>query len=83
MFSQNSVSALATEFDKLSRIMGATDVDTTFSGDGAYTNGSAINLPAMDMTADMPPEDQAIMRGYHIQGDGEVRRCSQELGEDD
>ena len=66
MFSQNSVSALATEFDKLSRIMGAKDVDTTFSGDGAYTNGSAINLPAMDMTADMSPEDQAIMRGYHI-----------------
>ena len=66
MFSQNSVSALATEFDKLSRILGAKDVDTTFSGDGAYTNGSEINLPAMDMTADMSPEDQAIMRGYHI-----------------
>jgi len=66
MFSQNSVSALATEFDKLSRIMGAKDVNTTFSGDGAYTDGSTINLPAMDMTADMSPEDQAIMRGYHI-----------------
>jgi cobalamin biosynthesis protein CobT len=66
MFSQNSVSALATEFDKLSRIMGAKDVDTTFSGDGAYTNGSAINLPAMDMTAEITPEHQAIMRGYHI-----------------
>lgn len=66
MFSQNSVSALATEFDKLSRIMGAKNVDTTFSGDGAYTNGSTINLPAMDMTAEMTPEHQAIMRGYHI-----------------
>lgn len=66
MFTQNSVSALATEFDKLSRIMGAKNVDTTFSGDGAYTNGTTINLPAMDMTADMSPEDQAIMRGYHI-----------------
>ena len=66
MFSQNSVAALATEFEKLSRIMGAKDTNTTFSGDGAYTDGRTINLPAMDMTADVDPTHQAIMRGYHI-----------------
>ena len=32
MFSQNSVSALATELDKLSRILGNKDVRTTFNG---------------------------------------------------
>lgn len=66
MFSQNSVSALATELDKLSRIMGNKDVRTTFQGTGAFTNGTTINVPAMDMTAELDPTHQAIMRGYHI-----------------
>ena len=66
MFSQNSVSALATELDKLSRIMGSKDVRTTFQGTGAFTNGTTINVPAMDMTAELDPTHQAIMRGYHI-----------------
>lgn len=66
MFSQNSVSALAIELDKLSRIMGNKDVRTTFQGTGAFTNGTTINVPAMDMTAELDPTHQAIMRGYHI-----------------
>ena len=66
MFSQNSVSALATELDKLSRIMGNKDVRTTFQGTGAFTNGTRVNVPAMDMTAELDPTHQAIMRGYHI-----------------
>jgi len=66
MFSQNSVSALATELDKLSRIMGNKDVRTTFNGSGAYTDGKNVNVPAMDMDAELDPTHQAIMRGYHI-----------------
>ena len=66
MFSQNSVSALATELDKLSRIMGNKNVRTTFNGSGAYTDGHTVNVPAMDMDAQLDPTHQAIMRGYHI-----------------
>ena len=66
MFSQNSVSALATELDKLSRIMGNKNVRTTFNGSGAYTDGQTVNVPAMDMDAELDPTHQAIMRGYHI-----------------
>ena len=66
MFSQNSVSALAIELDKLSRIMGNKNVRTTFNGSGAYTDGQTVNVPAMDMNAELDPTHQAIMRGYHI-----------------
>lgn len=66
MFSQNSVSALAIELDKLSRIMGDKEVRTTFNGSGAYTDGKTVNVPAMDMNAELDPTHQAIMRGYHI-----------------
>lgn len=72
MFSQNSVSALRTEFDKLSKIMGASHVTTQFGGDGAYTNGKIINLPEMDMSKEMTPKDQAIARGYHIHEVGHI-----------
>jgi len=72
MFSQNSVAALQTEFDKLSKIMGASEVRTQFKGDGAYTNGKMINLPAMDATKEMTPKDQAIARGYHIHEVGHI-----------
>ena len=68
MFSQNSVSALATELDKLSRILGNKDVRTTFNGSGAYTDGKTVNVPAMDMDAELDPTHQAIMRGYHTRG---------------
>jgi len=66
MFSQNSVSALATELEKLSRIMGGKDIRTQFKGDRAFTDGKFINVPAMDLTAELDPTHQAIMRGYHI-----------------
>ena len=66
MFSQNSVSALATELEKLSRIMGGKDVRTQFKGNRAFTDGNFINVPAMDVTAELDPTHQAIMRGYHI-----------------
>lgn len=66
MFTQNSVSALATELDKLSRIMGNKEVRTTFNGSGAYTDGKTVNVPEMDMNAELDPTHQAIMRGYHI-----------------
>ena len=66
MFSQNSVSALATELDKLSRILGNKDVRTTFNGSGAYTDGKNVNVPAMDMDAELDPTHQAIIRGYHM-----------------
>jgi cobaltochelatase CobT len=72
MFNQNSVSALKTEFDKLSEIMGKKGIRTTFIGDGAYTDGKTINLPAMDMSATMSARDQAIARGYHIHEVGHV-----------
>ena len=72
MFSQNSVASLKTEFDKLSKIMGASEVRTTFNGEGAYTNGKVINLPAMDMNEDMTARDQAIARGYHIHEVGHI-----------
>lgn len=72
MFSQNSVASLQTEFDKLSKIMGASEVRTTFEGEGAYTNGKVINLPAMDMNEDMTARDQAIARGYHIHEVGHI-----------
>ena len=72
MFSQNSVAALQTEFDKLSKILGASEVRTQFHGDGAYTNGKMINLPAMDMTKEMTPKDQAIARGDHIHEVGHI-----------
>ena len=72
MFSQNSVAALQTEFDKLSKILGASEVRTQFNGEGAYTNGKMINLPAMDMTKVMTPKDQAIARGYHIHEVGHI-----------
>ena len=66
MFSQNSVHALETEFDKLSKLLGNKNVRTTFSGDGAYTNGEVVNVPEMDRTRELDPRHQAIMRGYHI-----------------
>ena len=72
MFNQNSVSALKTEFDKLSEIMGTKGIRTTFIGEGAYTDGKTINLPAMDMSATMSAKDQAIARGYHIHEVGHV-----------
>lgn len=66
MFTQTSVAGLQTELTKLSKIMGAAHVRTTFMGDGAYTDGNIINVPHMDVTAELDPEDQAAMRGYHI-----------------
>ena len=72
MFTQNSVRALKTEFEKLSKIMGRPDIRTTFNGSGAYTNNKTINVPEMDDTATMTPKDQAIARGYHIHETGHV-----------
>ena len=66
MFSQNSVRALETEFDKLSKLLGNKTVRTTFKGDGAYTDGQVVNVPEMDRTKNLDPKHQAIMRGYHI-----------------
>ena len=72
MFNQNSVSALKTEFEKLSKILGRPDIRTTFNGSGAYTDNKTINVPEMDDTKIMTAKDQAIARGYHIHETGHV-----------
>lgn len=66
MFNNNNPLALMNELNGLSKVMGRSDVRTTFQGNGAYTDGTIINVPAMDMNAVLSDRDMAAMRGYHI-----------------
>lgn len=45
----------------------------TFSGDGAYTDGKQINLPAMGMDKDLTTEQVMTMRGYVDHEAGHLR----------
>ena len=66
MFKNNNPHALQKELDGLSKVMGRSDVRTTFQGDGAYTDGKTINIPAMKLDAQLTDKEMEALRGYHI-----------------
>ena len=66
MFKNNNPHALQKELDGLSKVMGRSDVRTTFQGDGAYTDGKTINIPAMELDAQLTDKEMEALRGYHI-----------------
>lgn len=65
-FNNNNPIALQTELSMVSRGLGRDDVSTEFYGDGAWTNGKHINLPAMPLTGKLNDNQMRTMRGYHI-----------------
>ena len=46
------------------RVFGRSDVSVIFSGDGAYTNGKVVNLPALPSSAEITVDQAAVIRGY-------------------
>ena len=66
MFKNNNPYALQKELDGLSKVMGRSDVRTTFQGEGAYTDGKTINIPAMKLDAQLTDKEMEALRGYHI-----------------
>ena len=66
MFKNNNPHALQQELNGLSKVMGRSDVATTFQGTGAYTDGNTINVPAMQLDARLTDREMAALRGYHI-----------------
>lgn len=62
------------ELAKTSSVFGRKkEVSVVFQGDGAATDGSTIQLPALNMNAEVSEEQAAIMRGYVDHEAGHVR----------
>lgn len=51
----------------------------TFSGDGAYTDGKQVNLPAMPSDAELTPEQTSAFRGYLDHEAGHLRHSNMPL----
>ena len=66
MFNNNNPIALQKELEGLSKVMGRKDIQTTFQGDGAWADGSKVNIPEMDVDAQLSPDEMAALRGYHV-----------------
>ena len=66
MFNNNNPVALQKELEGLSKVMGRKDIQTTFQGDGAWADGSKVNIPEMDVDAQLSPDEMAALRGYHV-----------------
>lgn len=66
MFNNNNPIALQKELEGLSKVMGRKDIQTTFQGEGAWADGKNVNIPEMDVDAQLSPDEMATLRGYHI-----------------
>jgi len=66
MFNNNNPTALQKELSGLSKVMGRPDITTTFQGDGAWADGKNVNVPEMDVDAQLSDAEMAALRGYHI-----------------
>mgnify|MGYP000341999308 FL=1 len=68
------VSDFMHEMRTTSAVLGrSTGVYVTFEGEGAFTDGKRINLPSMDMSAELTIEQVKAMRGYVDHEAGHVR----------
>jgi cobalamin biosynthesis protein CobT len=79
MFKNNNPHALQKELDGLSKVMGRSDVRTTFQGEGAYTDGKTINIPAMKLDAQLTDKEMEALRGYHIHEVAHITDTDNEL----
>ena len=62
------------EMTETSAIFGRKEkIQVTFGGNGAYTDGSNINLPSMKQDVDISDETQAVFRGYTDHEAGHVK----------
>ena len=62
------------EMTETSAIFGRKEkIKVTFGGNGAYTDGSNINLPSIKQDVDISDETQAVFRGYTDHEAGHVK----------